>query len=55
MEQMGTAPERYHMTAVVRQGSLYLFGGYPGLSDLHEFRFGSADFNHLNIRIFYPE
>jgi hypothetical protein len=40
---MGTAPERYHMSAVVRQGSLYLFGGYPGLSDLHEFRFGATE------------
>ncbi|ELR16677.1 BTB/POZ domain containing protein [Acanthamoeba castellanii str. Neff] len=55
IEQMGTAPERYHMTAVVRQGSLYLFGGYPGLSDLHEFRFGNRTWSSIKTEGCVPK
>ena len=39
---------RFHHSAVVYQGSMYVFGGHNGNTDIIEYRFGLY-FGHLGI------
>ncbi|KAL6070689.1 kelch domain-containing protein 3 [Balamuthia mandrillaris] len=41
IETLGSPPYRFHSTGSVFQGSLYVFGGYPDVRDLFEYRFAS--------------
>ena len=47
---LGTPPERYHHSAVVFEGSLYVFGGFQGYDDLYEYRFGSRTWSVVNTK-----
>jgi hypothetical protein len=50
IQVLGTPPERYHHSLVVFEGSIYVFGGYEGYDDIHEYRFGTRTWSIVNTK-----